>query len=174
MMRGVVEGGTGSRSELAWYLAAGKTGTAQKSMKKGGYSPDKVTASFVGIAPLANPEFCILVVLDEPTEITSGGGGAAPVFARIAGRVLPYCGIKERHLAAQDPLRTAPARRAAARVMPDFQNLGIAESLRVIAGLRHEANITYSLAGSGRVRRQTPAPGSPLAGTVKITLYFSE
>ncbi len=174
MMKSVVEGGTGSRSELVYYQAAGKTGTAQKSMKKGGYSPDKFTTSFIGIAPYSAPEFCILVVLDEPVNITSGGEGAAPVFARIAQRILPYSGVKSSRLYAQDPLRAAPYKRLGTRVVPDFSGLGITESLRVLSLLRHEANISYALMGTGRVHRQSPAPGSPLAGNTKIMLYFNE
>jgi cell division protein FtsI/penicillin-binding protein 2 len=175
MMKGVVEGGTATKARMAYYEAAGKTGTAQKSMKRGGYHPGKYMASFVGIAPLHDPDICVLVLLDEPPETVSGGGAASPVFARIAGRVLPYRGIRKGQVAAGDPLkgavRTLHVRRG---VMPDFRGMRLGEAARTLAVLRKEAMLDYSLVGRGVVRRQSPEPGSPVGHHRKIILYFEE
>ena len=89
-----VEIGTGKRARLAGYRAAGKTGTAQKvDPKTGRYSTTKVIASFVGFAPVERPSLAMLVVLDEPQKGNWGGEVAAPVFRKVAERVLPHLGI---------------------------------------------------------------------------------
>jgi len=91
MMRSVVEEGTGRRAQLPGYRVAGKTGTAWQPCEGGvGYLCDgggrHYTASFAGI--ISNdlgPELSVIVIIDEPQEITGGGAVAAPVFAEIAG-----------------------------------------------------------------------------------------
>jgi cell division protein FtsI (penicillin-binding protein 3) len=89
-----VETGTGKRAKLAEYRAAGKTGTAQKfDQETGSYSSSRVIASFVGIAPVDQPRLTMLVVIDEPKIGNWGGEIAAPVFRKVAERVLPHLGV---------------------------------------------------------------------------------
>jgi cell division protein FtsI/penicillin-binding protein 2 len=89
-----VETGTGKRAKLAEYRAAGKTGTAQKiDRESGSYSSSKVVASFVGFAPVDQPRLTMLVVIDEPKIGNWGGEIAAPVFRKVAERVLPHLGV---------------------------------------------------------------------------------
>jgi cell division protein FtsI (penicillin-binding protein 3) len=94
MMEQVVLGGSGRLAHLTGFTVAGKTGTAQK-VDPGGraYSAHDYVASFGGFAPLNNPAVVILVVLDSPVGLHEGGEVAAPVFKRIAERVLPYLGV---------------------------------------------------------------------------------
>jgi cell division protein FtsI (penicillin-binding protein 3) len=84
---GVVLRGTGKRAALEGYRAAGKTGTAQKSVA-GHYSPNRYVASFIGFAPLPTPKITILVQIDEPTGMHYGGDVCAPVFRKIAQQTL--------------------------------------------------------------------------------------
>lgn len=95
MLRMVVEeGGTGVLAEPAGYLAAGKTGTAQKLDKKSGrYSTTKYVSSFIGIMPYKDPELAVLVALDEPGPAIFGGVVAGPVFKEIGEKVLPLLNI---------------------------------------------------------------------------------
>jgi cell division protein FtsI (penicillin-binding protein 3) len=86
------EGGTGTRAQVPGYTVAGKTGTAQKA-EAGGYSSTRYVASFVGFLPATKPEIGIVVVVDEPQPIHTGGRVAAPVFAAIAGPTVRYLGI---------------------------------------------------------------------------------
>ncbi len=89
-----VETGTGKRAKLAEYRAAGKTGTAQKiDVETGAYSSSRVIASFVGFAPIDQPRLTMLVVIDEPKIGNWGGEIAAPVFRKVAERVLPHLGV---------------------------------------------------------------------------------
>jgi cell division protein FtsI (penicillin-binding protein 3) len=84
---GVVLRGTGTRAALEGYRAAGKTGTAQKSVE-GRYSAEKYVASFIGFAPLPAPRITILVQIDEPKGIHYGGDICAPIFQKIAQETL--------------------------------------------------------------------------------------
>lgn len=84
---GVVLRGTGRRAALDGYRAAGKTGTAQKSIN-GRYAPGKYVASFIGFAPLPRPRISILVQIDEPTGMHYGGDVCAPIFKKIAQEAL--------------------------------------------------------------------------------------
>ena len=84
MMEAVVERGTGSKSRVAGYSVAGKTGTAQKIIN-GRYSNTEYNVSFVGFVPVRQPAFTIVVVVDSPHGVPPYGGTvAAPIFSRIA------------------------------------------------------------------------------------------
>jgi cell division protein FtsI (penicillin-binding protein 3) len=84
---GVILRGTGRRAALKGYRAAGKTGTAQKTVG-GGFSDDKYVATFIGFAPLPQPRVTIFVQIDEPQGDIYGGDVAAPVFQKIAQEAL--------------------------------------------------------------------------------------
>jgi len=50
----------------------------------GGYSSNTYYSAFVGLAPVSNPRFVMVVVIDEPSAgAYYGGAVAAPVFARV-------------------------------------------------------------------------------------------
>ncbi len=95
MLEGVFEpGGTAHTAAIAGYRMAGKTGTAQKVID-GRYSKTRFVANFIGFAPARRPVLAGLVAIDEPRAgITSGGLVAAPVFAAVVERVLPYLGVR--------------------------------------------------------------------------------
>ena len=89
----ITKGGTGVRAALEGYSVCGKTGTAQKIDEKGEYSDGKYISSFVGFVPAEKPEAVILVVIDEPQEQHYGSIVAAPVFRKIAHKILSYMNI---------------------------------------------------------------------------------
>jgi cell division protein FtsI (penicillin-binding protein 3) len=103
LLRGVVETGTGQRAAVEGYLIGGKTGTTEKLIPGVGYSDTERIASFIGIAPIDDPEIVIAVVLDSPRtppgsaddapRLEFGGVSAAPVFAEIARAALHQLGI---------------------------------------------------------------------------------
>lgn len=101
MMESVTEeGGTGTQSVPVGYRVAGKTGTSQKLGANGKYSKKHYIASFLGFAPLENPELAVLVVLDEPRANYYGGTVAAPVFREIVAESLAYMNIRPRQMTA--------------------------------------------------------------------------
>lgn len=100
MMRDVVVHGTASFAEVEGYQVAGKTGTADKPKKGGGYHDDKVINTFASVFPASNPQYVLIVTLDEPVD-TSGseprrtaGWTAVPVAAEITRRVAPLLGLR--------------------------------------------------------------------------------
>ena len=94
MLEGVTLNGTAKKAQLDGYSAAGKTGTAQKiDPKTRTYSSTKFIGSFVGFAPVTNPQVVIIVVIDEPAGAYHGGDVAAPVFREIAEQILPAMGV---------------------------------------------------------------------------------
>ena len=95
MLEGVTLHGTAKKAQLDGYSAAGKTGTAQKiDPKTRSYSSTKFVGSFVGFAPVSNPQVVIIVVIDEPAGAYHGGDVAAPVFRAVAEQVLPTLAIE--------------------------------------------------------------------------------
>lgn len=96
MMTTVVSpNGTGRLAGLSRIEVAGKTGTAQKYDEElGQYSQERFMAWFVGVVPADDPELAIVVAVDEPMgKLHSGGGVAAPLFARVAAAQLAQRGI---------------------------------------------------------------------------------
>ncbi len=94
MLEGVTLRGTAKQAQLDGYSAAGKTGTAQKiDPKTRSYSATKHVASFVGFAPVSNPQVAIIVVIDEPAGAYHGGDVAAPIFREVAEQILPGLGV---------------------------------------------------------------------------------
>ncbi|WP_320179401.1 penicillin-binding protein 2 [Roseovarius pacificus] len=101
MLRKVVTEGTASFGEVPGYAVGGKTGTADKPKERGGgYYEDKVIATFASVFPAHDPEYVLVVTLDEPVE-TSGdeprrtaGWTAVPVAAEIIRRVAPLLGLR--------------------------------------------------------------------------------
>jgi cell division protein FtsI (penicillin-binding protein 3) len=94
MLEGVTLHGTAKKAQLDGYSAAGKTGTAQKiDPKTKAYSATKFVGSFVGFAPVSNPQVVIIVVIDEPAGAYHGGDVAAPIFREVAEQILPNLGI---------------------------------------------------------------------------------
>ncbi|MBF0266852.1 MAG: penicillin-binding protein 2, partial [Gammaproteobacteria bacterium] len=95
MMETVVDtGGTAPNANIPGYRVAGKTGTAKKASKSGGYTEKSYTASFVGFAPVSNPKIVVAVVVDDPKENGFYGGVVAgPVFKKVMSGALRLLNI---------------------------------------------------------------------------------
>lgn len=95
MLRSVVVNGHGKRADVPGYLVGGKTGTAQvaKSDAKG-YEEGQSIGSFVGYAPINNPQFVVLVKLDNPKNVEWAESSAAPTFGQIMKFLLEYAKVK--------------------------------------------------------------------------------
>lgn len=89
MMERVVQEGTGIRAKIAGFAIAAKSGTGQKAEPGKGYLRGKYTALFAGFFPADDPQYLILVVLDEPQgKYYYGGDTAAPVFKEMAEGII--------------------------------------------------------------------------------------
>lgn len=89
----VVKEGSGKKAQIPGYSVAGKTGTAEKLSKEGGYAKRHHVVSFCGFTPIDDPRFTILIVLDNPAKYTFGGTAAAPVFKDVAEGLLAMDGV---------------------------------------------------------------------------------
>lgn len=100
MLRGVVTHGTASYANIPAYAIAGKTGTADKPKRSGGYYKDKVVNTFASVFPADNPRYVLTVTLDEPVDSSgpeprrTAGYTAVPVAAEIVRRVAPLLGLR--------------------------------------------------------------------------------
>lgn len=94
------EKGSGRKAEVDGYLVGGKTGTAEKIVN-GRYSNDKRFNSFLASFPMDDPQYVVLVVLDEPKpeagkRYATAGWNTAPTTANIIRRIAPMLGVKPR------------------------------------------------------------------------------
>jgi len=79
----VIEEGSGAAAAFNDMRIAGKTGTAQKVVN-GSYSNRAVIATFVGFFPATDPDYLILLMIDEPKSGYWASTIVAPVFREIA------------------------------------------------------------------------------------------
>ncbi|MFN3526879.1 MAG: peptidoglycan D,D-transpeptidase FtsI family protein [Paracoccus sp. (in: a-proteobacteria)] len=101
MLRQVVTRGTARGAEVPGYEIAGKTGTADKPRASGGYHKNRVIATFASIFPASDPQYVLIVALDEPTaniangqESRTAGHTAVPVAAEVVRRIAPLLGLE--------------------------------------------------------------------------------
>jgi len=91
MLVSVVEEGHGTRAGVPGYYIAGKTGTAQVAKSDGtGYDEFKTIGSFAGFGPVEDPQFAMVVRLDNPKDVKWAESTAAPLFGEIATFLLRY------------------------------------------------------------------------------------
>lgn len=95
MMQTVVDEGTGKNAKVAGYSIGGKTGTSEDGVNTGKY-----VTSFIGTAPIEDPEVVVLITLYNPTGEGGhqGGGVAAPVAGQIFSEILPYLEVRKSNL----------------------------------------------------------------------------
>ncbi len=167
MMESVVDGrGTGTRARVDGIRVAGKTGTAQKASKDGGYGEERM-ASFVGVLPADDPRYIIITILDEPQDETYGGRIAAPVFQKIATRTMahngefPYITFASENSAlpkgkAHKTIKEIDVKQG---IIPDVTNLSLRRAMEVYL----ELGIIPKIMGQGNiVVRQEPTSGTSL------------
>lgn len=92
MLESVVESGTGTLAAIDGYSVGGKTGTTRRFVEGVGYTEDFVV-SFIGMAPIEDPELVVAVVIDAPQLDAAGGLAAAPVFAEVMEKALQQMGV---------------------------------------------------------------------------------
>lgn len=166
MMELVVADGTGRNAYLQGYHIGGKTGTSEKiDAKNEAGQVDKYVASFIGIAPANDPQYAVLVMLDEPAAGATAGGGAiaAPVAKAIFNDILPYLGVVPQYTAEELADLEAP--------VPNVIGKTLAEASAELA----EYGLKYRVEGSGdTVTDQMPKVGEKVAKNTTILLYTSE
>ena len=169
LIRSVVTEGTAKNAAVAGFSVGGKTGTSEKIDvfdENGQRVQDKIV-SFVGIAPMEDPEYIVLIALDTPSRETgiyiSGGVMAAPTVGAVMADILPYLGVKRSY---------APEDSAGKElVLEDLTGLEAGEAAKRLK----EQGLTARLSGSGeRVTGQLPAAGQTVPGNAEVLLYLGE
>ena len=169
LIRSVVTDGTAKNASVAGFSIGGKTGTSEKIDvfdENGQRVLDKIV-SFVGIAPMDDPEYIVLVALDTPSRSTgiyiSGGVMAAPTVGAVMSDILPYLGV-ERSFGDGEV-------QGLEIVMEDLTGMTAREAEKFLA----DQKLTARLVGDGEtVTGQIPAAGQTVPGGSQVLVYLGE
>ena len=165
LMESVVTEGTAKNASVAGFSIGGKTGTSEKIDvfdENGNRVLDKIV-SFVGVAPMDDPQYIVLVALDTPSRQTgiyiSGGVMAAPTVGAVMADILPYLEV---------------ARCDASGQMISVENL---EDLtpKEAQNRLQAVGLTGRCIGDGEiVTGQIPAAGTSIPYGSEVLLYLGE
>jgi len=185
LLEQVVASGGGKKAGVKGYRIAGKTGTAQKIRREtAGYLEGRYIASFCGFAPVEDPIFTVLVMIDDPRGGDFYGGQiAAPVASRIFTQLLRYAHVEpSSNTFAETTSETEKGRsddeekrmEAAATppegkaVVPDFTGLSLREAAR-LAELR---GLTFESEGTGAAVSQSLSVNDIVDQGERVKVYF--
>lgn len=99
ILRSDVLYGTGKKAESVGYYVGGKSGTAEKVGKRGGYLKHVNISAFTSVFPMNKPRYTVYVMLDSPKPTpqthgwTTAGWNAAPTASKIISRIGPMLGL---------------------------------------------------------------------------------
>ena len=169
LIESVVTDGTAKNATVSGYSIGGKTGTSEKIDvfdENGQRVLDKIV-SFVGIAPMDDPEYIVLVALDTPSRSTgiyiSGGVMAAPTVGAVMADILPYLGVEQNYTE-----EDAAGRQI---VMEDLAGMTVAEAEKWLKS----NSLALRTVGTGEtVTAQIPAAGETVPGNSQVLLYLGE
>lgn len=146
LLENVVKEGSGKKAGVAGYRVGGKTGTAQK-YENGAIAQGKYVSSFVGFAPVDNPKYAVLMIIDEPgTYAYYGSIVAAPYVGGVLSKIFESKGIEPTEMVEERELVELPqlCGKSVNAAMNELDALGI----------------KYELSGEGEIVSMT----LPLAG----------
>lgn len=168
--------GSGHNANMIGYSIGGKTGTSELLDRK--YNPDynkDVMCSFMGFAPVDDPQVLVLVVYDTPKRsgpdssytasgtYISGGNITAPMVGPLIANILDYMGIEKQYSADQLAGADTP--------MPYV----IGRELTVAKGTIQSAGFECRTVGTGSVvTYQVPAAGVSIPGGSNVILYLGD
>lgn len=149
----------GSNAAVPGYRILGKSGTAQKLSRL----PERVyVASFVGAVPVENPQYALMVLVDEPTDGSYYGGViSGPIFSEIMSEAIPYLGIPPEYTDEELANLSVP--------MPAIQGMAIEDAK---AKLTASEITNIQIIGNGSsVVQQVPPAGSNVSTDATVLLY---
>ena len=169
LMGNVVEIGTAQNAQVAGYSIGGKTGTSEKIdvFDENGVMVEDKIVSFIGVGPMDDPQYVVLVALDTPSTATglyiSGGIMAAPTVRDVFTDILPYLGVEPNYN--DDDIERI------AVTVPNVRNMTESDAAETLK----KRSLTYRTVGDGdTVTDMIPAAGSEVPGTSEIILYMGE
>ena len=164
-LESVVARGTGGNAFRDGLRIGGKTGTAQKPAEGGGYLANNYIVSFIGGAPMNDPELVVFVAIDYPKNtIQYGGVVAAPIVGEIFEEAFHILGLEKQPDQIEKEYRWGDIRYVE---VPDL-----------IGKTRNELPpqifFHYDIFGSGeKVVYQSPQPGEKIVEGGHIYLYMN-
>ncbi len=169
LLTSVVTEGTAKNASVAGYSIGGKTGTSEKIDifdENGQRVLDKIV-SFVGVAPMDNPEYIVLVALDTPSRQTgiyiSGGVMAAPTVGAVMADILPYLGVAQTFSEDDASGQTI--------ILDDLTGMTPKEAEKLLK----EKSLTIRTIGEDEtITGQIPAPGQKISGNSQVLVYLGE
>jgi stage V sporulation protein D (sporulation-specific penicillin-binding protein) len=158
------EEGTGKNAYVAGYRIGGKTGTSTNTVKEAQTGSKEYIVSFLGVAPMDNPQVCVLVLLRNPDEAcgvyVSGGNMGAPTVGKIMADILPYLGVEA--IYTEEELQTID------RSVPNVVTMDVEAAQATLAA----QGLAYRVIGNGStVTMQLPAANSVVAAQSQIVLF---
>ncbi len=161
-MEAVVSEGTGKNAYVAGYRVGGKTATSE-ILKRKTDEEDRYTASFIGVAPMDDPQIAVLVAIHDLPESAPHGGGAmaAPIVGRILSDVLPYLGVEQSYDDSESDRREYEVPSLIGTTKEDAENT------------IKNAGLTCRFVGDGdKVTDQVPTGGVKIPSESKVILYL--
>ena len=163
MMGSVVAQGTGKNAQVQGYSIGGKTGTSEDGVDTGKY-----VTSFVGVAPVSNPEVVLLITLYNPTGEGGhqGGGVAAPIGSQVFGEVLPYLEVQKDNVSEED-VKTEVT-------VPNVVGMTIKDAKKALeeVGLGLDYEETEEDVSEKVVTKQTPVNGIKIYEGTNVILEY--
>ena len=158
LLEGVVAEGGGKNAAIPGYRIGGKTGTAQVYVD-GVVSSDRHIGSFLGFAPIDDPQIAVLVIVEEAdVAIDFGSVTAAPYARDILEQSLLYLGI------APSTDEPEPERVA----VPDVTGMNLTDAAAAVKA----AGLDCVFDGEGGiVTNQLPAAGASMTKGALMMLY---
>lgn len=163
-MEQVVASGTGKNAYVSGYRIGGKTATSE-ILQEEGDTENRYTASFIGVAPMDDPQIAVLVAINDIPESSPHGGGAiaAPVVGRIMEEVLPYIGVTSVYADDESDRREVS--------VPSV----VGQTEGQAASTLEQAGFGYRVVGDGdTVTDQVPASGVRIPVSGRVILYMGE
>ena len=163
-MEQVVASGTGKNAYVSGYRIGGKTATSE-ILQEEGDTENRYTASFIGVAPMDDPQIAVLVAINDIPESSPHGGGAiaAPVVARIMEEVLPYIGVTSVYADDESDRREVS--------VPSV----VGQTEEQAASTLEQAGFGYRVVGDGdTVTDQVPASSVRIPVSGRVILYMGE
>lgn len=150
MLEKVVSEGGGKKAQVPGYRIGGKTGTAQK-YENGHIAQGKYISSFAGFAPVEDPRYAVLMIVNEPNSYAYYGSiVAAPYAGEVFAKIFDYTGLKP----------SVSAESVGSVNMPDLIGRSAAECAEALKSL----GLTFEIAGSdGKCTGVVPAPGTQVS-----------
>lgn len=149
----VVDHGTGTMGAVNRYHVGGKTGTAGKVSDTGGYEKDKYISSFVSVAPIEDPKYTVLVIVEEPEGDYFGGTVAAPIASEIMAAALQEGDVP--------PTGSDQSKKVKKVIVPDVKNLLLEDAGKVLTDAGLKFNMASENVGDfGMVIQQAPEAGT--------------